>query len=201
MFFKVGKPTGVGSPLAISRAMAFVTAMTHYTFPEKLHTIYNKALSLYKSGQRDPGTFFTTKDLDFLSANGLTAQSIFDYVEDEINYGEPGWHNAFAIEMIRRDYFLNHQSGQRSQIRLDIATMPAKTDQVRGIAWLPRLIVKSKAKLRGELPDNLMFGCGGDRQFFQQRDILPAEFLSAVWRNEHNDEAIINWVEQRSPRL
>jgi hypothetical protein len=76
--------------------------------------------------------------------------------------------------------------------------MPAKTDAIEGIEWLPRLIPKTKAKLRGELPCSLMYCCGGDRRFFQAHDIHPAEFLSLVWRNGDNDAATIAWVVQRS---
>jgi hypothetical protein len=99
---------------------------------------------------------------------------------------------------VRRDYFLNAQDGKASAAVLDEAKMPAKTDTVRGIEWLPRIIPKTKAKLRGELPPSLMYCCGGDRKFFKAHDIHPAEFLSLVWRHEHNDDAIIDWVVRRS---
>ena len=81
---------------------------------------------------------------------------------------------------------------------LDAAALPGKTDAVKGIEWLPRLIPKTKAKLRGELPASLMYSCGGDRAFFKKHDIHPAEFLSLVWRNEANDPAVIDWVVKRS---
>jgi hypothetical protein len=68
---------------------------------------------------------------------------------------------------------------------------------VQGIEWLPRIIPKTKAKLRGELPSSLMYCCGGDRKFFKTHDINPVEFLSVVRQNEKNDEAIVNWVTQR----
>ena len=42
-----------------------------------------------------------------------------------------------------------------------------------------------------------MYCCGGDRRFFKANDILPAEFLSLVWRNEANDQAIIDWAAKR----
>ena len=71
-------------------------------------------------------------------------------------------------------------------------------EAVRGIEWLPRLILKAKAKLRGELPPSLMYCCGGDRAFFQKHDVLPAEFLAMVWRNEQNDAAIVDWLVARS---
>ena len=35
---------------------------------------------------------------------------------------------------------------------------------IDGIAWLPRILVKARLKLRGEMPADLMYGCGGDRQ-------------------------------------
>ena len=106
--------------------------------------------------------------------------------------------NALAIELVRRSYFLEVQQGRASGTVLDESKMPAKTDAVRGIEWLPRIIPKTKAKLRGELPASLMYCCGGDRRFFKAHDIHPAEFLSLVWRNEHHDSAIIDWVVRRS---
>jgi hypothetical protein len=81
---------------------------------------------------------------------------------------------------------------------LDEQSLPAKTDTVRGIAWLPRLLIKTRAKLRGELPPSLMYCCGGDRKFFKEHDILPAEFLALRWRYENNDGAVVDWVVRRS---
>ena len=77
---------------------------------------------------------------------------------------------------------------------LDAGEMPGKSETVRGIEWLPRLIPKAKAKLRGELPASLMYCCGGDRAFFKQHDISPPEFLGVVWRHEKDDAAIVEWV-------
>jgi Domain of unknown function (DUF5069) len=171
--------------------------MSHYTFPARLQALYDQAVSRQQSGPGDLATYFTSAELSFLAANGLTAQNLYDYAEDHLSYGEPGWNNALAIEMVRRDYFLTAQRGRPSDRTLDIATLPAKTAAVQGIEWLPRLIPKARAKLRGELPSSLMYGCGGDRRFFQQHDIHPAEFLSLVWRHESDDTAIVEWVVQR----
>jgi len=172
--------------------------MKHYDFAQKFRALYDKAAALYAKGQRGAETFFHRDELVWLAANGLTAQNLYDYAEDHTNYGEPGPDNALAIECMRRDYFLNVQNGRASQVVLDVEKMPAKTDAVRGIEWLPRLIPKAKAKLRGELPASLMYGCGGDRAFFKTHDILPAEFLSVVWRHERDDAAIVDWVVRRS---
>ena len=172
--------------------------MKHYDFATRLHELYKTAAKLYASGRRGADTYFGPADLAFLTANGLTAQNLYDYAEDDTAGGEPGWDKALAIEMIRRDYFLNVQGGKPSSRVLDEATMPAKTDATKGIEWLPRIIPKAKAKLRGELPPSLMYCCGGDRRFFQQHNIHPAEFLSLVWRQENNDAAIADWVVKRS---
>jgi hypothetical protein len=173
--------------------------MKHYDFPTKFRALYDKAVGLYAKGQRGADTFFSADEQAWLAANGITAQHLYDYAEDHNNYaGEPGPEHAIAIESIRRNYFVNVQGGRASKNVLDEAKMPGKTDAVAGIEWLPRLIPKAKAKLRGELPPSLMYGCGGDRKFFKQHDILPAEFLSLVWRHEHDDAAIVEWVVQRS---
>ena len=171
--------------------------MKHYDFAEQLHTLYTKACKLYTAGQRKPEAYFTAQESAFLAANGLTAQHLYDYAEDDTGGGEPGWDKALAIEMVRRDYFLNAQGGKPSGRVVDADQLPAKTDALKGIAWLPRLIPKAKAKLQGELPTTLMYCCGGDRAFFQEHNIHPAEFLTLVWRNEKNDDAIVDWVVRR----
>jgi hypothetical protein len=172
--------------------------MSHYTFTQTFHTLYDKAALLYDNGRQGASTYFTQKETDWLIANGLTAQHLYDYAEDRHKYGEPDYGTALAIELIRRDYFLNVQDGRSSLHRLDESSLPPKTLAVRGIEWLPRLIPKARAKLRGELPESLMYGCGGDRKFFKAHDIHPAEFLSLVWRYPVEDEIIIDWVVRRS---
>jgi hypothetical protein len=171
--------------------------MRHYDFADQFRALYDKAVRLYGTGQRGADSYFTPDEVAFLAANGLAAQHLYDYAEDQNSAGEPGYDRALAIELVRRDYFLSQQHGKRSPAVLDETKMPAKTDAVQGIEWLPRIIPKAKAKLRGELPPSLMYCCGGDRRFFQSNDIHPAEFLSLVWRNEKNDAAIIEWVVAR----
>jgi hypothetical protein len=172
--------------------------MKHYDFTQRFRALYDKATGLYAKGQRDAATYFTEEETAFLAANGLNAQHLYDYAEDHTNYGEPGYDNALAIELVRRDYFLNVQGGRGLVTVLDPDTLPGKTAAVKGIEWLPRIIPKAKAKLRGELPADLMYCCGGDRRFLKARDILPAEFLTLVWRHENNDAAIVDWVLRRT---
>jgi len=171
--------------------------MKNYDFQKTFHAIYDKAVGLYAEGKRGADTFFSTDEKAFLAANGLTAQHLYDYAEDHNNYGEPGYDLALGIEYIRRDYFLLSQHGKPSGIVLDETKLPAKTETVRGIEWLPRIIPKAKAKLHGELPTSLMYCCGGDRNFFKTHDINPVEFLGVVRQNEENDSAIVDWVVKR----
>ncbi len=173
--------------------------MTHHTFPSQFRAIYDHAVALFAKGQRGAEAFFDPTQRAFLAANGLTPQHLYDYAEDHNNYGgEPGYDHALAIELVRRDYFLNAQHARPSAIVLDESKLPAKTDALRSIEWLPRIIPKAKAKLRGELPPSLMYCCGGDRKFLKTHDILPAEFLSLVWRHEADDDAIVEWVARHS---
>lgn len=172
--------------------------MNHYDFADRFRALYDQAVKQYAAGRRGADSYFSAEDAAFLSANGIAPQHLYDYAEDHNNYGEPGYDRALGIELVRRDYFLNAQKGKPSSRVLDADALPAKTVAVKGIEWLPRLIPKAKAKLRGELPPELMYSCGGDRAFFKKHNIHPAEFLSLVWRHESNDAAIVDWVAARS---
>jgi hypothetical protein len=172
--------------------------MKHYDFAQKFRALHDRAAALYAQGRRGADTFFTADESAWLAANGLTVQNLYDYAEDFSDSGEPGPDRALAIELVRRDYFLNAQGGRPSPAVLDETTLPPKTAAVRGIEWLPRLIPTARAKLRGELPPSLMFCCGGDRRFFKQHDILPAEFLALVWRHGDDDAPVVDWVVRRS---
>ncbi len=171
--------------------------MSHYTFASEFRALYDHAVKLYASGQRSAGAYFDANQTAWLAANGLTAQHLYDYAEDHNKGGEPGYDIALGIEFIRRDYFLNVQGGRPSADRLDEGRLPAKDATVEDVVWLPRIIPKARAKLRGELPASLMYCCGGDRRFFKTNDIHPAEFLSLIWRSGDSDQTIIDWVVRR----
>ena len=171
--------------------------MSHYAFAQTFRTIYDKAAALYASGKRGAETYFTPEETVWLSSNGLTAQYLYDYAEDQTNYGEPGYDNALGIEFIRRDYFLNVQHGRPTGQISDPETWPSKDSAINGIGWLPRILPKTRAKLKGELSSTLMYDCGGDRKFFKAHDINPVEFLNIVWRNLNDDQPIVDWVVKR----
>ena len=110
--------------------------MNHFDFPKKFRELYDKAVGLYAKGQRGADTFFTPDENAFLAANGINAQHLYDYAEDQNNYGgEPGFEHALSIEIVRRDYFLNVQRGRASRSTLDDSTLPGKSDAIRFTAF------------------------------------------------------------------
>ena len=169
----------------------------HFDFPATFRQLYKKGFQQYQDGQRGADTFFDAEETAWLAANGITAQHMYDYAEDDVSDGAPGFGNALTIETVRRDYFLTAQKGIASKTVLDPTTLPAKSEEIEAIRWLPRIIPKAKAKLRGEMPATMMYSCGGDRNFFLTNNILPAEFLSLIWRNIDNDAAVVAWVKNR----
>ena len=171
--------------------------LVHFEFPAKFRELYKKGFKLYQDGQRGADTFFDEGETAWLAANGITTQHMYDYAEDDVVDGAPGFGNALTIETVRRDYFLSVQHGVSSSTVLDPATLPTKSEEVDGIRWLLRIIPKAKAKLRGEMPASMMYSCGGDRNFCLTNNIMPAEFLALAWRHINDDNAIISWVKSR----
>ena len=174
--------------------------MQNYTWPITLREIFNRAVQSYRSGNHKPATLFGEDDKAFLSAIGCTTQELFDFVEDFARYGEPEFETVLLITAARRDYFLVIQKGKPSGKVIDMDSLPAKSAKLAGMEWLPRIIVKARAKLRGEMPPELMYGCGGDRPFLRGVNIEPADFLRFVWSAGDDDQKIVDYVLSSSGR-
>jgi hypothetical protein len=156
--------------------------------------LFNASVPKYQAGHQKAAGLVDEKGHAFLESIGYTEQEFFDFVEDFAKGGVPTLETALEITEVRRDYFLNEQQGQRSTQQIDMAMLPSKDAEVAGIGWLPRLIPKAQAKLRGEMPPDLMYGCGGDRKFFRTNSIDPAEFLRQVRQAGGNTQAVVDWV-------
>ena len=167
-------------------------------YQQKLVNIWYHAVNLYEEGHRDAITFPLDKHLPFLFEMGMNKMDVFDFAEDWVCEGEPDMATFLLIHEQRRDYFWEVQNRKPSNQVLGSKKLPAKDAEVNGIRWLPRIIPKAKAKLRGELPNEIMFCCGGDRNFFHQHEIHPSEFLSVVRRAGDDDQKIIDWVVKRA---
>lgn len=132
-------------------------------------------------------------------------------VSDDPSFAERFGHEALAIvpqiwdalliTSVRRDYFLVIQKGKLSGRVIRMEDLPAKDATLDGIAWLPHIIPKARAKLRGEMLAELMFGCGGDRKFLQSANIHPADFLRLLWSAGDDDRKIIAYVKKCRARL
>ena len=171
---------------------------TNYKFQQTLKPIWEKAVKLYGEENRDSSTYFNEQESAFLDSIGHTAQEVYDFAEDFNKSGEPDFETFLQLATLRRFYFLHVMKGEKSDRIVDTGDLPDKELSVRDIEWLPRIIPKAKAKLRGEMSDDLMFGCGGDRKFFKRHDIHPADFLAFVMQNFEDDEAVIDFVVSRS---
>ncbi len=81
---------------------------------------------------------------------------------------------------------------------VSVYDFPAKEAELAGFSWLPRIILKARSKLRGEMPTELMYCCGGDRSFLKKLNIQPTDFLRVVWAARDDDRTIIDYVKQCS---
>jgi hypothetical protein len=159
--------------------------------------LFQASTEKYRAGHQKAAGLVDEKGARFLATIGYTEQEFFDFVEDFSKGGEPTLETALKIADVRRGYFLKVQNGTRSMRFISMDDLPSKDAEVAGIGWLPRLIPKAEAKLRGEMPPDLMYGCGGDRKFFKAHQIDPAEFLRQVWNAEGNQAEVVAWVQSQ----
>lgn len=168
--------------------------MEHYAYHKTLKTIWENAVAQYRDGNREPDSYFDEATSAGLASIGMNTMDVYDYAEDFVSRGEPDFETFLMVNEARRDYFLTVQDGKLSDKVLDSSTLPPKDLEVRGVVWLPRILPKAIAKLRGELPPETMYGCGGDRRFFQTNNIHAAEFLRAAWAYEDDESKLVEWV-------
>lgn len=160
--------------------------------------VFDRAAERYRSTRTDAGTLFTEPELSFLATIGCSRFELFDLVEDHVRGGDPGYEDVLLLTAARRDYFLFVQNGVPSGKVINVRDLPAKSDEVDGIAWLPRIIEKARAKLRGEMPPELMYGCGGDRPFCRNHNIHLADLLSVVRVAGDDTKRIVDYVKQQA---
>ena len=163
---------------------------------EQFRAVYDRALSAFRSGRSSVATLCDSADTAFLLSSGCSVQELYDFVEDAVDYGEPDLETVLDVQRIRRDYFLGVLRGEWTGQVVPMSALPLKTDAVDGIAWLPRLIVKARLKLRGELSPDTMYGCGGDRPFLRRMGLTLPGFLELVRDCGDDDLAIVEAVKR-----
>ena len=87
-----------------------------------------------------------------------SAQEMFDFCDDYVGWGDVIYEHVVELQAVRREHFLNTLNSQPAARRMGMDEFPPKDAEVEGISWLPRLIVKARAKLEGALPTDLMYG-------------------------------------------
>ncbi|MDA1276173.1 MAG: DUF5069 domain-containing protein [Verrucomicrobia bacterium] len=163
--------------------------------------VYDRGVKAWRAGRRAPKTMFSAEDASFLKTIGCTAQELFDFVDDGQSCGEPDFESVLAVQAIRREYFLNSMGGNYSGRIASMDKLVSKSAAVDGIEWLPRIIQKARLKLRGEMPDDLMYGCGGDRPFLRRMKMTLPGFLSLVRDSGDDDRPIIDAVKKSTAQV
>ncbi len=170
----------------------------NYIWETSFTELFDRCLASYHSGNTDFTSYYTPQDQAFLAAIGCKPREFFDFIEDLADMGGPSREAALLIAAVRRDYFLVVQEGKLSSGELTNAQLPGRDAELGGFRWLPRVLAKARAKLRGELHPDVMYCCGGDRNFLSSNDIHPADFLRAVWAAEKapdSDQAVLDYVQ------
>ena len=68
---------------------------------------------------------FTPEQVAFLTTIGCTAQELFDFVDDFLDYGDFDFQTVLDVTSIRRSYFLEVMGGKSSGLIVPMAELPA----------------------------------------------------------------------------
>ncbi len=175
-----------------------MTTASSQDWISQFREMYEQAVQRFEQGRRGPEQVVGREALAFLDSIGTSTQELYDFVEDWVEDGEPDFETVAAITDVRRTYFLTVQEGKRSDTMIPSAALPSGYAKMGGYRWLPRIIAKARAKLRGELAPDIMFGCGADRPFLRSVNMEPAEFLRTVWHAGMDDRLILDAMQKKA---
>ena len=170
------------------------------TWNDRFLTLFDRSVAAYRAENKDFETYYDDEDRAMLAEIGCKSREFFDFVEDFCDEGAPSASTALLIAAVRRDYFLVVQEGSPSGKVFTRDDIPGFGEEIAGLPYFPRILAKARAKLRGELDPDLMFGCGGDRNFLSKHGhIHPADFLRHVWATGENTEKLASWIAKSTP--
>ena len=165
------------------------------TWNDQFLKLFRTCVEKYRGGNDDFHSYYEPDDITFLASIGYKPRELFDFVEDLVDEDVPSESTTLLVAGVRRDYFLVEQQGILSEKEITTDDLPTFGDTLDGEAYLPRILTKARAKLKGELNPDIMFGCGGDRKFPRDHgDIHPADFLRNVWASGDDDTQIVEYV-------
>jgi hypothetical protein len=154
----------------------------------ELNQLHDKASANYRTGCRTPSQILDAADLVALAKLGISAQSLYDAVDDLACYGEPDKAVFVELAQMRADFFLSTLHGSLPSQIVQESELPLKSDEFEGVSWLPRIIRKAQCFLEGSLCDDIMYGCAGDRSFLKKYNATLPAFLAVV-RDTQGDPA------------
>ncbi|MFT4549397.1 MAG: hypothetical protein ACI8XO_002364 [Verrucomicrobiales bacterium] len=166
--------------------------LSNYTWTTSFRELYDRCVETYRSGNTDYNSYYSEDDIAFLKSIGYKPREFFDFIEDYCDESVPTPDDALLIAAVRRDYLDVIQNGKHSPEFIPNGELPARDDELDGHRWLPRILIKARAKLAGELDPDTMYSCGGDRAFLKNHDIHPADFLRTVWAADGDDQKIVD---------
>lgn len=161
---------------------------------EQFTDLFDRCVTLYRGGNTELGSYYSNEDLQFLRGIGCKPRELFDFIEDYVDERDPTPTTALLIAAVRRDYLEVVQGGQLSEVEITREDLPTFGDTLGEIPYLPRILTKARAKLRGELDPDIMYCCGGDRKFLREHGIHPADFLRHVWAAGDDEGKIVELV-------
>ncbi|RPJ35870.1 MAG: DUF5069 domain-containing protein [Verrucomicrobiaceae bacterium] len=169
------------------------------TWNDTFLALFDRCMAAYRDGNHDFESYYAAADLKFLREIGCQTREFFDFVEDYCEDNAPSPSTALLVAAVRRDYFLTVQNGiPCGGHLLTRDDVPTFGEELAGMAYLPRILAKARAKLRGTLDPDLMFGCGGDRNFLRKHGKLhPADFLRQIWAAGDDDRKVSEWITAR----
>ena len=125
---------------------------------QEFHELFFTGVKRYEAGRQSPETMFESEDITFLESIGCSALEMFDFCDDYVQWGDVIYEHVEELQAVRLDHFQNTLNEKTAECPMSIDEFPAKSAELEGIAWLPRLITKARAKLAGRLPTDLMYG-------------------------------------------
>lgn len=153
----------------------------------ELREIHETAVCRYRAGATDAGSLFEAPaDKERIRRLGLGVQVVFDFIEDFAAGGTPTVQDFIDAALLRVEWF-------QRDLPAGMARIPGREATGRGIRWLPRITAKARRFLAGTLPEDLMFGCGGDRAFLQAHRLTIGRFLAEVSTTQ-DDDLVFAWV-------
>jgi hypothetical protein len=168
------------------------------TWNDQFLTLFDHCLAKFDAGDTDFENYYRPVDHAFLAKIGCKTREFFDFVEDFSGEGEPAISTALLVAAVRRDYFLTVQKSTASSRVMTRNDIPSFGEELAGMAYLPRILAKGRGKLRGELDPDIMFGCGGDRNFLAKcGGIHLADFLRHLWAAGDDDQKMIHWLQSQ----